>query len=255
MLTPHTLESIWQVVFLAPQATEEELEASKKKKKKSKPAPSAKCTAAKAAANPKAAPGKRSTTVQPAEQEALPTPGNTPVKSPPKKKQSKKDKEETTGVARRLNFKSPDPDQTKQISTLQQAPVLLVISKVAVLAHELMILVTICFFIPLGMFLFTSILKHRPMRSFKPDWTLCRNSWIPRRSPHQIALPVLGVQLLCRKVGLRHLSPGPRMEVTLLLGLDQIMMMITRMMTNRSQTMSQVAVNRVSLPRVPWREG
>ena len=51
----------------------------------------------------------------------------------------------TTGVARRLSFKSPDPDPSKQIDTLQEVPVLLVISKVAVLAHERMILVILVF--------------------------------------------------------------------------------------------------------------
>ena len=135
----HALHSIWQVFFFAPQATEEELEASK-----SKHPPSSKCTAAKAAAKTQAAPGKRSK-AQSAEQGTLPTPGNTPVKSPPTKKPAKKDKVNTTGVARRLSFKSPDPDPSKQIDTLQEAPVLLVISKVAVLAHERMILVILVF--------------------------------------------------------------------------------------------------------------
>ena len=79
--------------------------------------------------------GKRSKAQAAADKAALPTPGETPVNSPPTKKPAKKDKVDTTGVARRLNFKSPDPDQSKQICTLQEAPVLLVISKVAVLAR------------------------------------------------------------------------------------------------------------------------
>ena len=45
--------------------------------------------------------------------------GNTPIKSPPTKKPQGEGRQPV--VPRRLNFKSPDPDSGKQISSLQKA--------------------------------------------------------------------------------------------------------------------------------------
>ena len=96
-----------------PKATEEELAAAKSKTaKRSKPRDPP-CTAAKATA----AKPKRAQENPPVA--AVAAPGNTPIKSPPKKKLAKKNTDPP--APRRLSFKSPDPDPAKQIGSLQEA--------------------------------------------------------------------------------------------------------------------------------------
>ena len=85
-----------------------------------------KCTAAKARPAPaKVSKGKRlhkskPATVDPPATEATAAPStySTPVKSPPQKKVNKGGKV----IARRLNFKSPDPEPASQVESLKKAP-------------------------------------------------------------------------------------------------------------------------------------
>lgn len=98
------------------QATPEEIAESKGRGKR--------CTAAKAAPKPAAKASvdasKRTKSQRPPA--VVASNQSTPVKSPPKKKTTNTAKPVADDVARRLNFKTPDPDQKKQAGALKEAP-------------------------------------------------------------------------------------------------------------------------------------
>lgn len=50
------------------------------------------------------------------------TPGSTPIKSPPKKKQAAREQPPAEGPPRRVLFKSPDPNEAKQVLDLKKVP-------------------------------------------------------------------------------------------------------------------------------------
>lgn len=99
------------------QATAEEIAESKGRGKR--------CTAAKAAPKPAAKAAsvdasKRTKNQRPPA--VVASNQSTPVKSPPKKKTTNTAKPVADDVSRRLKFKTPDPDQKKQIGALKEAP-------------------------------------------------------------------------------------------------------------------------------------
>ena len=104
-----SMANMHKVYMFEAQATAEEIAESKGRGKR--------CTAAKAASVDAS---KRTKNQRPPA--VVASNQSTPVKSPSKKKTTNTAKPVADDVSRRLKFKTPDPDQKKQIGALKEAP-------------------------------------------------------------------------------------------------------------------------------------
>ena len=114
-------------LLLVVEATAEELSAIKGKTTAAKAAAKSKASATpRAKSEPKAKASKTGgegpAAVEPAEDEPTGSAKSTPVKSPPKKKERRPPATPAAAANanRRLNFKTPDPDASKQIDALKE---------------------------------------------------------------------------------------------------------------------------------------